>query len=176
MSGTAKTTVYAESLGTATWDYSSENKDAWGNFSASGVSNNKLEPFDLKYIHVFFSKRLSDEQNSQIIENLASILKSINAIDISAKVVDVTSVAQQIEASYIIPQVAPEKVNSLSTTIANVCVGLIDKLSVTVPEKPSIANDKLKTPDAKPSISYGFINDTIISICENIIKQLKAIH
>jgi hypothetical protein len=184
MSGVAKTTVYAESLGNALWEYSSINKEAWGNFSASGVTSNKLEPIDLKFIHVFFSKRLTNEQNNKIIENLASILKSIDAVDISAKVVDVTEVAQQIEASYSILQVPPEKVNSLTTTIANVCQGLIETLSTTLPDEELLNNVKNAKPSAtkteteKPLInkkSYGFINDAIINLCEQIINQLKAI-
>jgi hypothetical protein len=175
MSGLAKTTVYADSLGTATWEYSSKNNDAFGNFSASGVAKNKLEPFDLKYIHIFFSKKLSDKQNSQLIENLASTLKSINATDISAKVVNVTSVSQQIDASYTIPQVEPEKVDSLSTTIASVCEGLIEKLSVTVPEESVTAIPSVEKTSEKQK-SYGLVNDYIISICENIINQLKNIN
>lgn len=223
MSGPSKTVVFADSLGSALWEYTSLNKEAWGNFSASGISKNKTDPFDLTYEHVFFSTKLTEEQNKQVVDNLVSILKSINATNIKANIINPSNITQQINASYQISQISPDKVDSLSTTIAGVCEELINKLAslstdpivsakpsvATEPVKPSVASEPVKSsvapepvkpsvvpasnkpsvvPEtakpsvvsepAKPSVSdkKGIVNSTIIGICENLIKDLNAIH
>jgi ribosomal protein S17E len=129
MSGEEKTVVFDGSLGTAVWEYIPDNKKAWGYFSASGVTENNTNPFDVTYVHVFFSKKLSDEENKKIISDLANVLKSVGAINIKADVKIITPVAQEINASYTIPNVPQDNVNSLSTTIASVSKGLINQLA-----------------------------------------------
>ena len=128
MSGEQKTVVFADSLGTAIWEYIPANKKAWGYFSASGVTENNTSPFNVTYEHVFFSKIISEEENQKIISDLSEILKSVGAVDIKARVKIITPVAQQINASYTIPQVEQDNVDSLSTAIASVSKDLIDKL------------------------------------------------
>lgn len=129
MSGEQKTVVFAGSLGTAVWEHIPANKNAWGYFSASGVTENNTSPFNVTYEHVFFSKILSEEENQRIISDLTKRLESIGAIDIKARVKIITPVAQQANASYTIPQVEQANVDSLSTTIAIVSKELIDFLA-----------------------------------------------
>ena len=129
MSGEEKTVVFDGSLGTAVWEYIPENKKAWGYFSASGVTKNDTTPFDVKYEHVFFSKILPDEENKKIISDLTKKLKSVGAIDIVVVVKIITPVAQQANASYTIPMVEQNKVDSLSTAIASVSKNLINDLA-----------------------------------------------
>ena len=128
MIGEEKTVVFAGSLGSAVWEYIPANKKAWGYFSASGLTENNTTPFNVTYEHVFFSNKLTDEENKKIITDLADILKSVGAIDIKADIKVITPIAQQINASYTIPNVEQNKVDSLSTTIASVSKDLIDKL------------------------------------------------
>lgn len=172
MSGLSKTVVLAESLGNALWEYTSLNKEAWGNFSASGISENKTAPFDLTYEHVFFSAKLSEEQNAKILNNLVTILKSIDATNIKANIINPSSITQQINASYTIEKISPDKVDSLSSTIASVCEELINKLA------SLSANTLDVSVVANPSSSdkIGYINSTIIGVCEKLIKDLNAIN
>lgn len=130
MSGEEKTVVFADSLGTAVWEYIPANKKAWGYFSASGVTENDKTPFNVTYEHVFFSRILSEEENKKIIADLADKLKSIGAIDIRVEIKIITPVAQQANASYTIPKVEQDNVDSLSTAIASVSKDLIDVLAV----------------------------------------------
>jgi hypothetical protein len=173
-SGISKTTVFDESLGNALWDYTSLNKAAWGNFSASGITSNNKDPFDLTYEHVFFSTKLSDEQNTKILDDLVSILKSIDATNIKADIINPSKITQQINASYSILQVPQDKVDSLSTTIASVCGGLIDKLaSLSIPSDANVAAPSAvisKSPDKN-----DFLNTTIVGICKKMIDELNAI-
>jgi hypothetical protein len=129
MSGEEKTVVFDGSLGTAVWEYIPDNKKAWGYFSASGFTENNTSPFNVTYEHVFFSKKLSEEENIKIISDLSEILKSVGAVDIKANVKVITPVAQQINASYTIPQVEQNNVDSLSTAIASVSKDLINFLA-----------------------------------------------
>jgi hypothetical protein len=129
MSGEEKTVVFDGSLGTAVWEYIPENKKAWGYFSASGVTENNTTPFDIVYQHVFFSNTLSLEENEKIFNDLAQILISVGAVEVTANVQSLTPIAQQINVYYIIPKVEQDKVNALSTAIASVSKDLINKLA-----------------------------------------------
>ena len=128
MSGEEKTVVFAGSLGSAVWEYIPENKKAWGYFSASGVAENNTTPFDVTYQHAFFSNTLSEEENNKITTDLGNILISLGALEVQSDVESLTSIAQQINVFYIIPNVPQDKVDKLSTDIALASKDLINKL------------------------------------------------
>jgi hypothetical protein len=155
MTTNPETVVFNSSLGTSSWKYSSENNKAWGYFSASGVTNNNINPFDLIYKHVFFSNKLSDTENKKIISDLSAILKSIGAINIHYSIDIVTSVAQQINISYTIPKVKQKNIDSLSTTIASVTMDLINNLSNEIGNVSTIKPKKNNLKSIKKKVTFN---------------------
>jgi len=122
--------VFASELGSAKWSCMPHNKKAKGSFTVSSIQLLGATKLNLHFEHVFFSHTQSDVENAKDIENLASILKSVGAVDIKPTVNKVTPVAQFIIVSYEIPDVPIPGVDKLTTAIAKVCKDLIIKLSL----------------------------------------------
>jgi hypothetical protein len=117
-------------VGTAVWRYVAKNNAAFAEFTASSVKLLGTTKLDLQFQHTFFSPIKSDADNAKVVADLASTLKSVGAVNIKAQVIKVTSIAQNIIASYEIPSVPVSNVDPLCKTIASVCTGLIEMLSM----------------------------------------------
>lgn len=127
MSG--QTTNYADCVGTADYYYRTTNNSAYAYFSVNSAAINNEVPLKLFFDHEFFSPYLTKEENDKFITDLVTILKSINAQNITAVVRQNTPVAQSILASYNIDNVEQSTVGELTTTIATVCDKAIEDIS-----------------------------------------------
>ena len=127
MSG--KTVNYANCVGSADYYYETTNKTAYAYFMVNSVAINNEVPLKLFFDHEFFSPHLTKEENDKFINDLATVLKSINAQNITAVVRQNTPVAQTILASYNIDNVEQSKVDELTSTIAKVCDKAIEDIS-----------------------------------------------
>jgi hypothetical protein len=121
---------YPPCLGTATWNYVTINQAASTNFKVCSVALNNVEPLNLLCSHEFFSKTLSTEENDKFISDLTAILTSINAKNITTRIRDDSPLVQSIFVNYEIDNVAQNKVDELTTTIASVCKKAIDDISI----------------------------------------------
>ena len=127
MSG--KTVNYANCVGAADYYYETTDKSAYASFMVNSVAINNEVPLNLFFDHEFFSQYLTKEENDKFINDLVTVLKSINAQNITAVVRQNTPVAQTILASYNIDNVDQSKVDELTTTIATVCDKAIEDIS-----------------------------------------------
>jgi hypothetical protein len=122
--------VFSPDTGSAEWSYITLNNKAEAGFTVSSVQLLGATKLNLHFEHIFFSPKKSDAENAEVIGNLASILKSVGAVNIKANVVKLTAVAQRIDASYDILDVPVSEVDKLTSTIAKVCKDLIEMLSM----------------------------------------------
>jgi hypothetical protein len=120
---------YSPCLGTATWNYVTENKAAFTNFKVCSEALNNVVPLNLFCSHDFFSKTLSTEENNKFISDLTSILNTLNVKNLSIRVRPDSPLVQSIFVNYEIDNVEQDKVDELTTTIASVCKKAIDDIS-----------------------------------------------
>ena len=90
------TTVFADCLGTAEWQYTTDNKSSATRFSVFSVAANDSNPLNLSFEHVFVSKKLSAEENKKFLDDLTSVLKTVNAENIVALIKDDSPIVQSI--------------------------------------------------------------------------------
>lgn len=115
-------------LGACNWFYYSPKANSGAAFRVNSIALDNVEPLDLIFNHVFFSTLLSEEQNTIIVGDLAAILRSVGAVNITAQVVKLNIAAQQILASFEILKVPQAEVDALCTAIAGVCEQLANDL------------------------------------------------
>ena len=130
MSRKGETHVFADCVGSADYNYVTTNNSAYSYFIVNSVAINKEVPLNLFFDHEFFSYHLTKEENDKFINDLVTVLKSINAQNITAVVRQNTPVAQSILASYNIDNVEQSKVDELTTIIATVCDKAIEDISI----------------------------------------------
>jgi hypothetical protein len=112
---------YSSCLGTAIWEYISENKAASTNFKVCSEAINNVDPINLLCSHNFFSKTLTTEENNKFISDLTTILNTLNVQNLEIFVIADSPLTQSILVNYEINNVEQDKVDELTTTIASVC-------------------------------------------------------
>ena len=130
MSGSGIVRLFNPAVGTALWYYDSVNKKAFAEMVVSSVELLGTKTLNLQFQHVFFSPKLSEEENAKTVAELAATLKSVGAINIKAEIVSTTPIVQEILARYEIPSVPVNGVDALTSAISKVCIDLIEKLSL----------------------------------------------
>lgn len=130
MPGAGQVRLLNPSVGTAVWFYDATNKKAFTEMLVSSVELLGTKTLNLQFQHLFFSPKLSDEENKQVIAELAATLKSVGAININAQIYSTTPIVQEILASYEIPNVPVNGVDTLTTAISKVCIDLIEMISM----------------------------------------------
>ena len=121
---------YPPCLGTAVWEYVTDNKVASTNFKVCSIALNENDPLNLSCSHDFFSKTLSPAENAKGLLFLTKFLNSINAINITTRVRADFLITQSIFVNYEIQNVEQDKVDALTTTIASVCKKTIEDISI----------------------------------------------
>ena len=129
MNTVSSTYVLYAPLGSAVWRCETENKKAWGDFSATGIEKSSTSPITLKFKHIFFSIKKTPAENNAVISNLATILTSVGAKGIEATIDYNLYNCQQINANYYIENIKPEDVDTLTTAIAAEATKVIIELS-----------------------------------------------
>ena len=180
------TVVFADCLGTATWEYLTENKSATSKFVVSSIAQNNSEPLNLSFKHEILSSKLTDEHNGVIIKALDTYLSSLNAVDVESVVSDYTPVTQVITSTFKINNVEQANVDTLTTSIANTFAPLAEQLSINYPCSKSDVNDDFETfagnitlvansicpfplcIKPSPSPSSGQCSQSPVSSCSNI--------
>jgi hypothetical protein len=156
MSGSGITFNYAPCLGTATWNYVTNNESASTNFKVCSVALNNVEPLNLLCSHDFFSKTLTKEENDKFIIDLTAILNTINAKNITIRIRQDSPLAQSIFVNYEIDNVPQDKVDSLTTTIASVCKKAIDDISFNNNCSNSNVNGSASVIEIRDRLNKGF--------------------
>jgi hypothetical protein len=135
------TTEYSNCVGSADYFYKTSNANAYTNFLVNSIALNKEQPLNLYFNHEFFSSALSKEENDKFIEELTTVLNSINAKNITTNITQNTPTAQSIFVNYNIDNVEQSKVDTLTTTIAKVCDKAIEEISIKFPCSTSTLNN-----------------------------------
>jgi RNAse (barnase) inhibitor barstar len=128
MTTVSSTYVLYPPLGSAVWRCDTENKKAWGDFSATGIEKSSSSPITLKFKHIFFSKKKTSSENDALIAKLATILTSVGAKEIKATIDDLYN-CQQINANYYIENIKSKDVDTLTSAIAEEAKKVIIELS-----------------------------------------------
>jgi hypothetical protein len=129
MSG--ETYNYANCLGFSKWDYNTLNKAGSAQMTVNSITTNNISPLNLFFNHDFISKKMTPEDNIKFINDLTTILNSVNAKNITSNIfISNTGVVQNILVNYNIDNVEQSKVDSLTTTIASVCKTAIEDISL----------------------------------------------
>lgn len=164
---------YSSCLGTATWNYITENKAASTNFKVCSEAKNNVDPINLLCSHNFFSKTATTEENDNFTNNLRTILTTLNVQNLEIFVKPSSPLTQSILVNYEIDNVEQDKVNSLTTTIASVCKKEIENISKNnncsnTNSSNITISPKTVTPDTYPTcsgneVSYGTNTDAYYS-------------
>jgi RNAse (barnase) inhibitor barstar len=128
MTTVSSTYVLYPPLRSAVWRCDTENKKAWGDFSATGIEKSSSSPITLKFKHIFFSKKKTSSENDALIAKLATILTSVGAKEIKATIDDLYN-CQQINANYYIENIKSKDVDTLTSAIAEEAKKVIIELS-----------------------------------------------
>ena len=122
--------VYEPCLGTAQWWYMGKDyKTAGASFIVYSVAKNKQDPLTLTFNHTFFSLILTKAENDTFIKDITAVLKTINAKNITSRVVKNSSVVQTIYVDYKIEGVKQSNVDTLTSAIASVCSKAIEDIA-----------------------------------------------
>ena len=167
MSGT--TFVYDECLGTATWEYVTDNKAASANFKVCSIALNDIDPLKLSFSHEFFSQSLTKEETDKFLAFLTAVLNIVYAKNITSIVKQESPVAQSIFVNYEINNVEQNTVDSLTSIIASVCETSINDIAVkytcgSLKANASSLKANASSLKANPVINLSKIDDIINSI------------